>query len=235
MSVISKVPIESIVVNRQVYPREQPNEEKIEEYYQKMRRGERFPRPVVTGIKGTIFLVDGFHRISAMLKLGETEAEVEVIKCRSEDEAYEESVRRNVVHGVALNSRDKVSIIRHLRNTGRDVQEIAEILRVTSQEIERIQETCIERSRQCTVKRFNCGDCTDPEKPFEDPFASDPVKVGRDLNLQARALRSVSYLLEARALKLSHPGIKREFERLRKLVLEAETPIEVAVRKSRDS
>ncbi len=224
MSIISKIELDSIVVNKQVYPREQPNEEKIEEYYQKMRKGEIFPRVTVTGIKGTIYLVDGFHRINAMLKLGLREADVDVIKCKSEEDAYVESIKRNVIHGVSLTSKDKVGIIKKLKNSGREVSEIAEILRVTSQEIERIQEACIQRSRECTVKRFNCGDCTDPEKPVEDLWSTDPGIV-KDISRQAGMLQSLNFLIENNSLKLTQPRVKRQFERLRKLVLQV--PIEV--------
>jgi len=101
---IKRVKLEDIVIDPTIYPREQPNYAKIDEYKELIEDGVKFP-PIVIN-KRTNHLIDGYHRFRAYKSLGVLEVEAEIIDIPEEFE-WVEAIGRNTRHGLPL-KRDEV-------------------------------------------------------------------------------------------------------------------------------
>ncbi len=152
-SIFSTISIDSIICDGSVYPRPQHDPHAIETYAAAMLRGDKFPPICVTGIRGRVYLVDGYHRLNAMMRCGMMETQAEVINCGTLEEAYEESVRRNAIHGLRFSLEDKRHIAKRLRNGGKKEDEIASLLRMTLHDFQRIVLGSIERATELAVSR----------------------------------------------------------------------------------
>ena len=95
-----------------IYPREKVDGQHVNEMMAAMADGTTFPPVIVE--KTTLRIVDGFHRVTAALRLyGEEAAEVEAIeqKYKSEGDLFLDCVRRNAGHGRKLSAIDKTRCV----------------------------------------------------------------------------------------------------------------------------
>jgi len=99
-----KKKILDIVVRKDLYPRFEVDQRKVQEYSENI---ERLP-PIV--INQDNILIDGLHRIKAHKESRLTEIEAKVEQTKSDDEIYLRAIELNATHGLQLSYKDKQSI-----------------------------------------------------------------------------------------------------------------------------
>lgn len=131
------VPIDSIRLVKELYPRLKPIDDVIERY-----RDSLSELPPIVVARGGI-LVDGYHRWQAHQREGATEIEVDDLGDITENEIFNESIRRNATHGQQLSRAEKASLaaklwqtLSHLPNAERTAT-IAGLLAVDERSIQR--------------------------------------------------------------------------------------------------
>jgi transposase len=108
---VSQVPIESIRLVKNLYPRLKPIDDVIERYRDAL---DNLP-PIVVARGGV--LVDGYHRWQAYRREGADVIDVEDLGDLLDDEIFNESIRRNSEHGQQLSAADKRALAARLWNT----------------------------------------------------------------------------------------------------------------------
>jgi len=141
----TQIDIEQVVCDHRIYPRISRLDTATDRYASAMKRGDQFPPIVVTRINGSVYLVDGYHRLNAALKLGRKTFEAQFIRCRSLADAYVEGVKRNAQHGEPFNEAERTIITTSLKEMGYTDGDISNILRIDQPDIERTIIRTIER------------------------------------------------------------------------------------------
>lgn len=105
------VSLVSLVLDFTVYPRMTVDDYHVRSLKNAIYAGASLPLVVVE--KNTLRVVDGFHRVGAMLSVRPSIREVEVLvrEYVSEKDLFEDAVQLNAIHGKALSSYDKAHII----------------------------------------------------------------------------------------------------------------------------
>lgn len=111
----------------------------VSRYRQAYRSGADMPRPIVE--KGTMRVVSGNHRITALInEYGEDhEIQVDVREYASDRELIEEFARENVAHGNPLEGVSRSKIAHALLKEGASAEEVAQLFNVS---VKRITEWC---------------------------------------------------------------------------------------------
>lgn len=130
------VPIDSVQVIDELYPRLRVDWDKVHEYGEIL---DRLPGIIVA--RGGV-LVDGFHRLEAHKRAGCTEIKAHDLGDLSDDEILTESIRTNVRHGNALSRNDRQALALRLWPAldGTDpakVKHLAQLLAVSERTVER--------------------------------------------------------------------------------------------------
>jgi hypothetical protein len=130
VSVTRVLPISKVIVDADLYPREQYNFQTAYGYSQAMLAGANFPPIMVALSEGKYYLVDGNHRIEAIKLLKGKEIEAEVVVGWSRHRIFEEAVTRNISHGRALTVHEKRVAALKLRNWKYPPNKISELIQV---------------------------------------------------------------------------------------------------------
>lgn len=96
-----KIDINKVKINKHIYPRTNPDSETILRYRMNV---DNLP-PILLAKKDHI-LIDGYHTLMAHRDEGRTEIDYETIDI-PENKYFEESIRRNVRHGLQLSREEK--------------------------------------------------------------------------------------------------------------------------------
>ena len=141
-----KIPIENIIIDEELYPRNGPNWLTIYQYAEAMASGSTFP-PVVVGRKHkTLVLLDGRHRLLAAQRLDRKHVAAILSRVRPE-RFFEEAVRLNAANGRQLSVQERIEAIIKLRALGYEDAKITKIMwipltslrRMVADRAERIQ------------------------------------------------------------------------------------------------
>jgi len=131
--------ISELVCDMEFYPRVKTAWLTAFQYSQAMRAGSVFP-PVAVGLfKGTMFLVDGWHRLEARKLLGEEYVEAVVKSYASKREMFADAVRLNSAHGRRLSVQELVRITYKLEQWKFAPEQIAEITKIPADKLEAFQ------------------------------------------------------------------------------------------------
>lgn len=103
-----KKQIKDIIVRMDLYPRQEVDNRKIQEYSENV---DLLP-PVL--INQDNILIDGLHRLRANKQAGNKEVEVVIEKTASENEIYLRAIETNSTHGLQLSMKDKQSVAMRL-------------------------------------------------------------------------------------------------------------------------
>lgn len=99
-----KLKINEIKIRMDLYPRQEPDNRKIQEYSENV---ELLP-PIL--INQDNILIDGLHRLKANKQVGNTEIECLIENTNGENEIYIRAIETNAIHGLQLSMKDKQSI-----------------------------------------------------------------------------------------------------------------------------
>lgn len=122
-----------LVFLKSIYPRDHPNIDVISRYADAMSTGARFPPVAIAMIDGRYAIIDGVHRIKAMNLLSgfkDQPITAEFLGNLTDQEAFEESVKRNQGHGLHFGRDDLKKIVKILQDKGRELSYISGLLHV---------------------------------------------------------------------------------------------------------
>jgi hypothetical protein len=91
----------------------------VTRYANALKAEQELPPIQVAKLNGAAVLVDGFHRVAAMERLGRPYAEAVLVVVASEEEARWLAAEANLNHGLRLNSSDMRGVFRAYVNAGR--------------------------------------------------------------------------------------------------------------------
>ena len=130
------IKIDSIVRKQELYPRTQVSWYVAYKYSEAMKAGAKFPPITVAFLDGKYILVDGWHRINAFKKNGETHTQAEVLKGIDEQQIYIEAVKRNDAHGFPLSAYELRKAALLMQKWGIEPIEISKAIRVPLDKME---------------------------------------------------------------------------------------------------
>jgi hypothetical protein len=133
---LREVPIDELVIDRELQCRESINELTVEEYLQAMKRGDKFPPLLAVRAGKKLLLVEGRHRLEAARRLGLKKVKVLVISGTREDAIWL-AAAANKDHGLRRTNADKERAVKtalaHPRAKGLSDREIAKHVGVSHQ------------------------------------------------------------------------------------------------------
>lgn len=137
--------MESIVFSKVIWPRDHEYYQISYRYMGSMKAGVKFPPIVVGTVKTaedpkTLHLIDGKHRLKAYDMLDVKEVEAEINHYESFEEAFYDSVRRNIVHGQPLTTYEFGCVMKRLLEKGKDLVYIATLLQMTIDDVKKFIE-----------------------------------------------------------------------------------------------
>jgi len=101
------IKLEDVVVVDELQGRVGTMQNKVDEYAELYDEGTKFPPVSVMVIDKKYYLIDGFHRVAALTKLGEYEVEADVVEGSTLDDAKLASWAANKSHGIPRTQADK--------------------------------------------------------------------------------------------------------------------------------
>ncbi len=126
----SKVKIEEVFFDGDLYPRSSYNWQTGYDYAESMKVGAKFPPIILALFKGKKYLVDGKHRIEACKLNKIKEIEAIVYTGWNKDRIFIEAVKANITHGRGLSPYEKRRIalkLLEMKQTKGDVSKIVQI------------------------------------------------------------------------------------------------------------
>jgi hypothetical protein len=132
-----KIPIDKITIDNDLYPRVGTFWQSIYKYSENMKAGSKFPPVVLAKFKGQNVLVDGRHRIEAnkILKNDSIDSELHIGWDRKK--IFEESIKRNISHGLSLSPYEIRKLVLKLRVMKFKDSDISGIVRVPLGKLEK--------------------------------------------------------------------------------------------------
>jgi protein gp37 len=128
---ILRLALQDIELDTRLQPRATINEEKVQEYTERLATGDTFPAVVVFHDGATYWLADGFHRFYAHREHGASGIQAQVHN-GTFDDALEYSVGANAKHGIPRSRADTRRAIENLLRTekwvGRSDNWIADVV-----------------------------------------------------------------------------------------------------------
>lgn len=134
------VNIKDIVVDKELYPRQNHSWQKAFEYSEGMKCGSVFPKIVLGLHSGTLYLIDGKHRVEATKMCKEKEIDAIVWTGLSRNEMYKMAVKLNVEHGLGLSVYDKRRAVARLTAMGVKSKEVSMLVNVQEDKLEEFVE-----------------------------------------------------------------------------------------------
>lgn len=220
-SPVQTIPIDSIHFESLIYPREikdsyngEPFWYHVDRYQKALMVGHKMPPITVANIEGKTVLIDGYHRMLAMKRLKKTEIEAQFIEIRDWNEAFLESVGRNVIHGAPLGKWEMVRAANRLMTDGGyPPEQISFVVGMPQVDLDRqVQQrlhVAPDSGQQIFVKRPLVGQELPPEFSNE---TQSPI----NFEYQTQILRQLNYMLEHSLLDLASKGVLAEVNRLSK-------------------
>jgi len=173
---LETVPVESLVLDFTLYPREHVDNQHVRRLAEALRAGAKLP-PIVAD-KKTRCLIDGFHRVKAWQQIhdGSKRILVEWRSYKNEEEKILDALRLNARHGQRLSEIDQLRGWLLAEQCGCTMKRVASALNITTHRLESLRE----------AKTATCGAETVILKPAVRHMA------GKNLSRkQANALRKI--------------------------------------------
>ena len=119
--------LDKLIQDREIYPRRNIVENKVNAYADALKIGAIFPAIVVESKneRPTGRILDGYHRYEAFLKLGRKEIAVRLVECKDQLEAIRQSYLLNVEHGLPYSSIEIKQYVKTAEELGMTIKDIA--------------------------------------------------------------------------------------------------------------
>jgi len=131
-----RVVIKDISLDKELYPRENYYWKQAKGYATAMEQGDQFPKIILGLNNGTLYLIDGRHRIEAHKILKIKEIDAVVYHGLSKAEIFKMAVKTNTTHGMSLSAYDRRRCAVKLIELGVKNAEVANLINVESDELQ---------------------------------------------------------------------------------------------------
>lgn len=181
-----------------------------------LEAGEQLPPLIIEAV--TNRLVDGFHRYRACERVGVETVTVEKRRYSNEAELFADAVRLNAAHGRSLTSYDIRRITERAQKYGFKVQQVAEMLRIKPEAIERRQ------LAGQVVRRGQATETVPLKRTFQKLAGKTLTRQQVEANKRAGGMQPLFYVnqvincLEADAVDLSNEVMASRLAHLRELL-----------------
>ncbi len=129
---IRPIPIDKIVWDQGIYPREATDQDVVERYMEAMKAGAEFPAIVVVRLEDGYLLLDGNHRVHAAKRLKRKEIIAQILPIDPSDrkKLLIVAAQRNMTHGLPLSNIERKLVIQRLYRMGMTVPELNKIFKI---------------------------------------------------------------------------------------------------------
>lgn len=230
------IPHKKVVIDENLYPREEVNEEVVKEYAKAMDNNEVFP-PIRLGQikgKGPMILVDGRHRLEANEFRGENYIQFELkINYPTKEDLFLDAIRSNLKHGVRMNEKDKQKVAIRLKDMKIEIGEISKLLRIPSTKLEKdITYAYKKVVFQNEVKNGKIKEIRDKTKKGEKIKLVDDEEMKKaeeknKANWQRERLKEITKYLESEEFEIKNKLIIRYLKRISGIIKATLVKLEV--------
>ena len=210
------IPLKSIVIDEEIYPRVNYGWQTAYDYSQSMLAGSTFPPIQVNKFAGKTYLIDGRHRLEAYKLLKRENVVVEVLNLKTREEMFLESINTNIRNSRAFTPQDKAMMISRLKKMDFTDDKISEIVRIP---VGKISSFVAKRITMTTS-----GEEVFLKAPLKNlagvPLADaviDDQKVF-SANSQQQITEQLIRLLESDAINLKNPKVLRDLKIIFQLI-----------------
>ena len=202
------------------------NQDKVSEYKERMKEGDKFP-PILCTFDGTNYwMYDGFHRYFAAQAAGFLEFDV-VYKPGTMEDAQDLSYGVNGEHGLPPNKKDREKRVRNAlskeRHANASDREIAKLCKVSHTYVASLRRPEVkeqqDRNKLTYAEKLNSENDTsgvnstpdsDPKPSLTQDYGPDEAELKANELAQQADLEALNKLLESSdALATAHAEIKR--------------------------
>jgi hypothetical protein len=214
------IPIENIVLDEELYPRNQYFWQTAYDYSESMKTGVKFPPVVVAKMGNAFILVDGKHRIEAYRILKVKTVEAEVLIGLSRNQILEEAIKRNIAHGKTLSIQEKLRLAVKLRDLKYSTDTISRLIQIPNSKLVDL----------LNKRLFNTitGEEIILKKPFENLSTSTMMQTGTgDIDLiqssfqgesQEKMVENLIILLKTNAIDLTNKKVAVKLHELKTIL-----------------
>ncbi|MFW6174001.1 MAG: ParB N-terminal domain-containing protein [Elusimicrobiota bacterium] len=132
----SKVKIDEIYFDEELYPRSAYNWQTGYIYSQSMKAGAKFPPITIALYKGTKYLVDGKHRLEAYKINKKKEIEAVIYTGWNRKKIFLEAVKANIAHGRNLSPYERRRIGLKLKEMNLSKKDISKLIQVPQDKLQ---------------------------------------------------------------------------------------------------
>jgi hypothetical protein len=115
------ISLDQIAMDELLQVRNKVDQATVRKYAEQMGAGVEFPPLKVARIEGSLFLVDGWHRVSATRKIGASETLALVVEMTREAAIWE-AARANLTHGLPLKTSERRAVFQAYVRAGENKQ-----------------------------------------------------------------------------------------------------------------
>lgn len=127
--------IDKLILDKELYPRDEVNWRVAQGYKHAMKNGAMFP-PISVGLfNKEFFVLDGWHRITALKHLKKDSVQAEVKAYKSKNDMYVEAVKLNSTHGKPFEFTEKLTIYGKLEAMNISSASIVGLLGISSKDL----------------------------------------------------------------------------------------------------
>lgn len=134
------IAIKDIVIDEELYPRNNCNWQTAYDYSVSMKTGTKFPLITLAKYKNLFLLVDGRHRLEALKillgkKAKEKKVKAEVLMNLAKNQIYKEAVKRNIGHGRQFSIQEKLQIAAKLKDLHYTTANISKLIQIPASKL----------------------------------------------------------------------------------------------------
>lgn len=127
----TRLKLSEIKRDDRLYPRTKTDWVTIHTYKEAMISGAKFPPVAVAKLDDEFVLIDGWHRFEATRQLKKEDITVEILPLATRQEAFIESIKRNIVHGRQFSAFEKITLATRLEKMNISSAEVSKILNIS--------------------------------------------------------------------------------------------------------
>ena len=134
-----KILITELKLSPRLQCRAKLDEENLKDFIEALERGDEFPPIIVFRIRGSLYIVDGHHRLQAALKAGHTEI-LAVVHDGTWHDAVRAALAANKKHGIRLSAEDRAAavLLATKELPGESTRAIAELCGISHRTVGRV-------------------------------------------------------------------------------------------------
>ncbi len=164
------IEISKIKFDEELYPRTKTNWLTVYQYQQAMKVGSIFPPIIIGEYEGEYYLIDGWHRVAALIRLKQNSVKAIIKTYNSKKEMFIDAVKFNSTHGRPLSVQDKVKIIDKLKKLKIDDETISKLVKIPVGKLKKFEKRAIDLGPGRTVYvKKPIADVLDKKNPQEIP------------------------------------------------------------------